>query len=70
MPNRTLLRFVTLVLIAAVAALTGCSEDPASVPTVPEVAVTQATCEGCHTSEAMLRATVLRDPEVESEGEG
>ncbi len=30
-----------------------------------------ATCEGCHTSEAMLKATALPDPDPpESEGEG
>lgn len=70
MRNRTLFHLVALILIAGLALSMGCSEDPTAPPVVPEVTVTKATCEGCHTSESMLRATVLPDPEVESEGEG
>jgi hypothetical protein len=65
-----------LLLVIALGALSlvfaGCSSDDDTDPgiTDPGTDVT-ATCEGCHVSETMLKATVLPDEEPpESEGEG
>lgn len=58
-----------LALVVAVA-MASCSDDDGGV-TPPDAQLTVATCEGCHTSETMLKATVLPDPPPPAEsGEG
>lgn len=66
-----------LALLLAFAAsslvLAGCSSDDngSDVGIVDPGPDSIATCEGCHTSEAMLKATVEPEEEApESEGEG
>lgn len=63
-----------LVASAFAFALGGCSasdDDGNDGGIVDPPTGTEATCEGCHTSEAMLKATVEPDQEPpESEGEG
>ena len=67
---------IFLVGVAAFAlALGGCSasddDDGHDGGIVDPPLETTATCEGCHTSEAMLKATVEDEgPAPESEGEG
>jgi hypothetical protein len=45
----------------------GCSDDEAITSPAE---LNKATCEGCHTSERMLKATALPDPPIEDTGEG
>lgn len=65
-----------LVLGLAMTAMVGCSDDDEVISgdplAPPPSADVQLTCEGCHTSEAYLRATVVEDPGhgEEPEGEG
>ena len=64
---------LSLLIIAGVlfVGLLGCSSDDEGIDMLEPGAEVRATCEGCHTSEAMLKATVLPDPPPpESEGEG
>jgi hypothetical protein len=67
MSLRTALCLVLLILFAS-SLLVGCDDDdPVSLPGSNAV----STCEGCHTSEQMLKATALPDPPPpEDEGEG
>lgn len=59
-----------LAVLLACFALTGCGDDDEPGVTDPET-TQKATCEGCHTNEAMLQATALPDPPPpEDEGEG
>lgn len=75
MPTRVLLALL-LVLGLAMTALVGCSDDDEVIGgdplAPPPSADVELTCEGCHTSEAYLRATVTEDPGNgdEPEGEG
>jgi hypothetical protein len=67
--------FAFLVLVAAFSlAFGGCSpndDDGDDGGIINPPLDTVATCEGCHTSEAMLKATVEPEgPPPESEGEG
>ena len=68
--------FVFLIIVAAFSlALGGCSssdDDGGNDGGITDPPLdTIATCEGCHTSEAMLKATVEPEgPPPESEGEG
>ena len=66
-----------LTLGMATTGLVGCSDDDEVInggPLAPEPGPdVQLSCEGCHTSEAYLRATVAEDPghgDEEPEGEG
>jgi hypothetical protein len=63
-------RFVILLMAALFIGiiLTGCSDDDDPI-TGPDESI-KATCEGCHTSEEMLKATALPDEPPEDEGEG
>ena len=63
---------LVLVLLAGGLILSGCSSDDGGDDGIvdPGTDVT-ATCEDCHTSESMLKATVAPEEEPpESEGEG
>ena len=66
--------FLLLALVLSGSLLAGCSSDddspgvPGPVGPGPDA---MATCEGCHTDEAMLKATVEESVEApESSGEG
>lgn len=73
MSKRVLLAML-LVFGLAMTGMMGCSDDDEVIGDLvnPEPSAdVQLTCEGCHTSEAYLRATVLPDPiPTEPEGEG
>lgn len=59
-----------LLALLLLAGMVACSDDDEQSATMPDVA-TKATCEGCHTSETMLKATVAPDPPPPvDEGEG
>ncbi len=74
MSKRVLLALL-LVFGLAMPAMVGCSDDDEVIngdliAPAPSADV-QLTCEGCHTSEAYLRATVsATPPPTEPEGEG
>lgn len=75
MSKRVLLALL-LICGMAMTGIVGCSDDDGVVdldPTAPPPSAdVQLTCEGCHTSEAYLRATVVEDTGhgEEPEGEG
>ena len=66
--NRRVTSLLLLLAAFAFLALAGCSEEDEPGIVEPDADL-RATCEGCHTSEANLRATALPDPPP-SEGEG
>lgn len=74
MPMRVLLAL--LMVLGLAMTMVGCSDDDEIIGSdplaPPPSADVQLTCEGCHTSEAYLRATVVEDPGhgEEPEGEG
>lgn len=62
---------VLMVLGLLFVGLLGCSGDDDGTNMLEPDGEVRATCEGCHTSEVMLKATALPDPPpTEGEGEG
>ena len=75
MTNKSFWSLILVGIVAFAVALGGCSasddDDGDDGGIVNPPLETTATCEGCHTSEAMLKATVEPEEEApESEGEG